>query len=372
MKRTLLLWLSGLLILTACHTNNGQTAGDIQPGKQYAKGFTIKNTQHYTTVIVFNPWKSNEIYAKYYLVRNNSTAVPKDGIKVKIPVKRLVANSATYFEPLKEIGCLDVVVGTCSARYIYSPEILSGVKSGHIKDLGDSNNLNFEQTLALKPEGIMTTSYNADNINVKRFTQSGIPVFYNFEWMEETPLGRAEWIKFIAAFEDKQNVANRLFSDIVKNYNEAKAVAAKAKNAPSILVGEDFRSSWSMPGGHSFNARLIYDAKGSYYFASDTTTGSINFTIEKALVQFGKAQIWIATQENTLHDLQEKNPQYALFTAFKNRQVYNWNNRMNVTGGNDYWESAVVHPDILLKDLIKTLHPTLLPGYKPIYLKRLT
>jgi len=368
-------FISAIMLVTTSCSLKSQKKNVIEKAQTiknaYAKGFSITNAKDYTIVTVYSPWKKGEIYAKYYLVKDSLQKVPQDGTRVLIPIKKLVANSATYFEPLSELNSLNIIKGTCSSKFIYSPYILNDVKTGKIKDLGDAFNLNIEQTLSLKPEAVMTTTYNSEDANVKRFKQTGIAILFNFEWMEDSPLGRAEWIKFIAAFVDKQSVANKLFDQVKNNYQNAKSLVVDIKDQPTVMVGEDFRGSWSMPGGHSFNAQLIKDAKGKYFYENDTTTGSINSSIEDALVKFSTAQIWISTEENTLKDLQSKNPQYTLFNAFKSKQVYNWNNRMNSSGGNDYWESAVSRPDIVLKDLIKTFHPNLLPGYKPTYLKKL-
>jgi iron complex transport system substrate-binding protein len=358
-------------LLTACNPSKQKNTFNknvTQAKNIYAKGFSIANAADYTVVTVYNPWRKGAIYAKYYLVKDSTLSVPSDGSKVLIPIKRLIANSATYFEPLSELHSLSVVKGTCNAKFIYSPFVLSDIKSGKIQDLGDSFNLNFEKLISLHPDAVMTTTYNADDANIKRLKQTGIPILYNFEWMETSPLARAEWIRFIGAFVDRQAQADKIFKELDKNYQDAKALVANVKEIPTVMVGQDFRGSWSVPGGRSFNAQLIADAKGRYFYANDTTSGSISITVEQALVNFGSAQIWIAAQTNTLQELQATNSRYALFQAFRNKKVYNWNARMTGKGGNDYWESGVARPDLILKDLIKTFHPELLLGYKPIYL----
>jgi len=365
-----------LIILTAFTScANKQQNKNENTGKEtknkYAEGFSITQSDKYTCVTVFNPWKKGEIYDKYYLVKDTKTSVPQDGKKIQIPLKSLVANSATYFEFLSMLGELDKVTGVCSAAWIYNPQILAGVKAGKIKDLGDAFNLNIESLMMLRPQAVMTSAYNAEDQNSKRLTQSGLSVIYNIEWQEKTLLGRAEWIKFIGAFFDKSAKADSLFNEIEKKYKEASTLALKTKKHPTLLSGQDFRGTWTMPAGRSFNARMFHDAGASYFFENDTTSGSLSSNIESALVNFNKADVWVGTQANSLDELGKQDAKYKLFKAYKDGNVYNYNKRMNAAGGNDYWEGAVAHPDLLLSDMIKALHPELLPNYEFTYMQKL-
>ncbi len=363
-----------IMLFTSC-VNNQSNKNEASTGEslkiKYAEGFTISKTADYTCVTVNNPWKKGEIYDRYYLVKNEKITVPKDGKKVAIPLKSLVANSATYFEFLQMLGELDKVTGVCSAAWIYNPQILAGVKAGKIKDLGDAFNLDIENLLMLRPQAVMTSAYNAEDANSKKLTESGLTVIYNIEWQEKSLLARAEWIKFMGAFFDKSTLADKLFNEVEKKYKEASVLALKIKKHPTLLSGQDFRGSWSMPAGRSFNAKMFHDAGASYFYENDTTSGSIPSNIESALVNFSKADIWVGTQTNSLNELGQIDSKYKLFKAYKAGNVYNYNKRMNASGGNDYWESAIAHPDLLLRDMIKALHPELLPNYEFTYMQKL-
>jgi iron complex transport system substrate-binding protein len=362
-----------LTLFTSCvnkqQGRNGSTGENIK--NKYAEGFSIAKSDKYTCVTVYNPWKKGEIYDRYYLVKDAKTAVPQDGKKIQIPLKSLVANSATYFEFLQMLGELDKVTGVCSAAWVYNPQILAGVRAKKIKDLGDAFNLDIENLMVLRPQAVMTSAYNAEDENSKRLTQSGLSVIYNIEWQEKTLLGRAEWIKFIGAFFDKSELADSLFNNVEKRYKEVSALAQKVKSRPTLLSGQDFRGAWSMPAGRSFNARMFHDAGASYFYANDTTSGSLSSNIESALVNFNKADVWVGTQANSLNELGKLDAKYKLFKAYKEGNVYNYNKRMNATGGNDYWESAIARPDLLLSDMIKALHPELLPSYEFTYMQKL-
>ncbi len=380
-----------LLFLISC-TPSGRTpsaadAGDTLP-TQFAQGFDLVEHEGYTEAIVYNPWAGGRPLARYLLVRDTATAVPAGGTKVKVPIGALAVNSATYLESLRLLGALPTVTGVCSARYIYNPQILRGVGEGRIADLGDSYNLNIEKLLTLRPEALITPAYNTQDENTRRLERCGIPLVYTVEWQEASPLGRAEWIRFIAAFYDKLPQADTLFAGIARRYAALRDLVPpagrKKGRAPSLLVGQDFRGSWSMPAENSFNAVLYRDAGADYVPPSSTadaagaapsegtaSTGSRTTTVEAALLQYGDADCWVGVQASTYEELQAASSRYALFRPFRSGEVYNFNGRTTPEGGNDYWESAVVHADSLLADLIRVFHPTLLPGHEWVYVRPL-
>lgn len=338
---------------------------------KYAKGFSITTFTHYTKVTVFNPWDKSQVYADYYLVKQDSITTPKDGLKIKIPLKNLAINSSTHIEPLRLLGELSCVNGVCNKDYIYNPQILEGIKTGKIKNLGDSYNTNMEQLLLLHPAAFMTTAYNAKDENNKRLEQSGVKIIYNIEWQETNCLGRAEWMKFIAAFFDKSALADSIFNGIESNYQFYQKLAKKATIKPTIMSGQDFRGNWTMPAGQSFSNQLFQDANVSYYYANTPQKGSISTTIEEALIHFHAADIWIGAQTNTYKELLATNEKYSFFAPFQRKKVFNFNKKSTPTGGCDYWESGVSHPDRILADLIKIAHPELLPNYQTYYIQPL-
>ncbi|NDV59072.1 iron ABC transporter substrate-binding protein [Bacteroides sp. 519] len=340
-------------------------------GFNHAKLFSIEQTDDYKTITVFNPWKPGEIYARYYLVKENATPVPADGDKILIPVKTLMANSATHIGFLDLLGELDKVTGVCSSDYIYNSVIGERVAGGQAIDLGDAFSLDIERLLLLHPQAVMTTAYNADDENSKRMKQTGLTILYNIEWQEQTLLGRAEWIKYVGAFFDKDALADSIFTTVEQRYNEIKEMAAGTTTQPTVLSGQDFRGSWSMPGGKSFNAQLFKDAGGDYFYQKDNSTGSLSTTIEEALINFNKADVWVNVQANTLAELALTDSKYKLFKAFREGKVYNNNKRITGSGGNDYWEGAVARPDLLLSDMIKIFHPEVLPNYELTYMQQL-
>lgn len=370
-----ILYITPLLLLLWSCTGNKNTASankeQTYPMLSHAQLFTIVPESNYTSLIIFNPWKNDEIYATYYLVKDPYTNVPDNGQKIQIPLKDVMVNSATHVGFMELLGELDKITGICNPEFIYNPAILQRVRDGKIKDMGDSFNLNIEQVLLLQPQAVITTAYNADDENSRLMRQSGLSILYNIEWQETTLLGRAEWIKFFGTLFDKEAQADSIFNSIEQNYIHISNLARNIDHTPTILSGQDFRGSWSMPGGKSFNAQLFADAGGDYFYKDNQSTGSISTTIEEALIHFNQADVWVGVQANTLEELGETDSKYKSFKAYQNGEVYNTNKRTTPSGGNDYWESGVARPDLLLSDMIKILHPNLMPDYRLTYYQKL-
>lgn len=374
-RKTILLPLFILVLLAACQgkhpASSSHSNGTLTP-LLYAQGFSIAHAAHYTTITVYNPWKPGEVYDIYYLVKDATTKTPQGGNKVIIPLKSLMSNSSTHLGFLELLGEIHKVTGVCNADYIYNTTILQGIKEGRVKDVGEAFDLDIENLLLLHPQAVMTTAYNVDDENSKRMKQTGLTLLYNIEWQEKSLLARAEWIKFVAAFFDKEALADSIFVQIDKQYREMKSKAKAVTHIPSVVSGQDYRGSWSMPGGRSFSAELFRDAGVSYYYAADTTSGSISNSIEEALVHFNGADLWLGAEAFSLEELGKTDSKYKLFNAYKKGKVYNNNKRTNQASGNDYWESGVARPDLLLADIIKIAHPLLLPAYELTYLQQLT
>ncbi len=374
MKKIPFLLLPCFVLFIACTHGSSHLAKE-QPVDSlrlsHAEGFSIRYFQNYKEVVVFNPFSHNAVYQRYYLVRDTGVSVPPDGLKIKIPVRSLAATSVTHFEFLNLLHVIDAVTGVCSSKIIYSPQINERLNKGLIVDLGDAFNINLEKTVQLHPDLVMVSGYNQNDPFAQRLLQAGIFPVYNNEWMEKSLLGRAEWIKFVAAFFDREKVADSLYLEIEKEYQNTANRVKGIKFRPQIMSGSNFRGTWYMPGGRNFMAQLFSDASGNYFYANDTTVGSLPLSFEKVLKNFSESDVWLNCNYASLSELLQADPRHALFRPVKLQQVYNFNKRMLPSGANDFWESAVAHPDLLLKDVIFILHPELLPGYETFYAQKL-
>jgi ABC-type Fe3+-hydroxamate transport system, periplasmic component len=337
----------------------------------YAKGFSVKYFPQYTEVAVYSPWVKGAVYARYYLVKDASIKTPANGTKLRIPIKTLAATAVTHFEFLSLLGELNTVNAVCSPKIIYNKEINKRIAAGQIDDLGDAFNINVEKTLSLKPGAVMMSGYNQNDPYALRVSQAGIPVVFNNEWMETSLLARAEWIKFVAAFYDKEKLADSIFSNVDRRYNEVKSKAAAVKNKPRIMTGSNFRGTWYMPSGRNYMGKLFADAGSEYFYNSDTTAGSLPLNVETVLKNFSTTDVWLNCNFNSLDELVKADARHAFFKPVKLKQVYNFNKRLLPSTANDFWESAVARPDLLLSDVIAILHPEILPGYELVYAQKL-
>ena len=374
MKKILLI-IIGIFVLVSCNNKSSNNKTVKQPLTQkllnYATGFAVNNFEDYKEVIVFSPWKKGEIYARYYLVKDIKTKTPNDGEKIKIPLKTLASTSVTHLEFLSLLDEIQTITGVCSPALIYNPELQKNIQAGKITDLGDAFSLNVEKTLVLKPEALMTSGFNQADAAAQRIGQAGIPVIFNNEWMETSLLGRAEWIKFVAVFYNKEQLADSIFTDIEKRYNKLKYRALNVSKKPKIMAGNNFRGTWYMPAGQSFMGQLFRDAGGDYFYANDTTTGSLPLNVETVLKNFAETDVWLNVTFSTIDELIKTDSKHEFFHPVITRQVYNFNKRLLPSTANDSWESAVARPDLLLGDVIAILHPELLPDYEFVYAEKL-
>lgn len=341
---------------------------------KYATVFDIVDYDDYTKVVINNPWdmKSSKPFAVYYLYREDNDNIPTEGgFKLQIPIESVVVNTFSYFEFLQQLGKIDKVVAVTDAERVYNPIILEGLASGKIDNLGDPFNPNIERTLMLGADAIINSAYvQQDNLS-ERAQKLGLPVIFSLEWMETSALARAEWIKLIAEFVDKRDLAELIFNDIEQRYIDNTNLVKDVENKPEILSGDNFQDTWYVPGGSSFNGHLFNDAGANYYYSDNKETGSIGLDIESVLTQFGQAEVWIGCEANTYAELENKDSKYKLFKSIKEKRAFNNRNKTTPTGGNDYFESAIAHPDLMLRDLIKALHPDILPEHQFIYIKPL-
>ena len=337
----------------------------------YAQGFAVKYFPGYKEVIVYSPWVKGTEYARYYLVSSIKTQTPANGTKVQIPLTTVAATSVTHFEFLSLLKELQTLCAVCSPEIIYNAEINRRIKTENITDLGNAFNINVEKTLQLKPNAVMMSGYNQNDPYAVRVQQAGIPVIFNNEWMETSLLARAEWIKFVAAFYDKEKLADSIFQAVNKRYNEIKDKAAAVKTKLSIMAGSNFRGTWYMPSGRNYMGKLFADAGAKYFYANDTTAGSLPLNVETVLKNFSETDVWLNCNFKSIDDLVKADQKHAYFRPVKLKQVYNFNKRLLPSTANDFWESAVARPDLLLSDVIAILHPELLPGYQLVYAEKL-
>jgi iron complex transport system substrate-binding protein len=230
-----------------------------------------------------------------------------------------------------------------------------------------------ERLINLQPDLIMTYGIGDPQLDQQgKLEEAGFKVAINGEYMETTPLGRTEWVKFIAAFFDKDVEAERLFADIARRYEAQAAKARAARERPTVFSGANYRGVWHMPGGNSFEARFLSDAGADYLWKDDHSIGSIPMNVETVIARAKDADIWLNPEAcRSRSELLGEDERYAVFRAFLTGRVYNNNAKINAGGGNDVWETGIAHPDRVLADLVSIIHPELLPGQERTWYRQL-
>ena len=355
------------------------TAGvDYFPAKAsltQTNGFSVEYHDTYKVLTVNTPTPGATDALTYVLVQCGTEAPAgfEPAQIISVPVKRVVAMSTTYLTVLDDLGLLDRLVGVDDATYTYNQKVIDLVTAGKIKAIGSGATLNVEAAIELKPELIITYgSGSADFDSHPKLLEAGLKVVLNAEWLDASPLGRAEWSKFIALFFNQEAAAEDWFTAIADRYAQVKEIAAKAGSTPKLAYGTPYQGTWYLPGGASFAAQLIRDAGATYPYASDTSTASLPLSFEEAYSTTRDATYWINLPFVTdLAALVAQDSRFAEFGAYKNGAVWNNDLRSNAAGGSDYYESAVVRPDLVLADLVAIVHPDKLPGHEFYYYRQL-
>jgi iron complex transport system substrate-binding protein len=342
---------------------------------KYATGFSIEKHEGYTVLEVTNPWP-NATKKFTYILQKAGATLPKnstkDAVVISVPVKKIVVTSTTHIPSLEMLGVENSLVGFPKLDYISSKKVRDLIHQNKITELGNNQSLNIEQLLQLQPDVII--GYGLDNSNpvLTNVERSGLKVMFNGDWNEQNPLGKAEWIKFFGALYDKSDLANTLFEQIEKEYQKTLNLVQKTTKRPTVLAGDIFEDKWYLPQGTSWAATFLKEAKGTYLWANTKGTGSLGLSFETVLDRGKDADIWITSgQFSTLNEMTNSNPHYEQFKAFKIKNVYSFNRKKGEKGGVLYYELAPNRPDIVLKDIVKILHPELLNNYKPYFFEKL-
>lgn len=339
---------------------------------QYAKGFTISYVAGGKLITILSPFEQKTTATRYLLVPRGAArpAGYADAHLIETPIRSLVALSSMHVALADFLGAADLVVGLGSFKYASAARVRQRIAAGKIYEVGQGKELNNEQLVAQRPDLVMTTGWPGEGLaRFQTLEAAGVPVMINSEWVETTPLARAEWVKVLAALLNKEDLVNQKFGQVASNYNRLAAVGRKTTQRPKVVVGLPFKDVWYVPDADSYLTQFLRDAGCTY--AWDQTrapSGSLALSFETVAPVALTADYWLQTgTAATKADIVVQDARYAVFAPFKNGRVYNNNRRTNTQGSNDYWESGAMRPDLVLADLIKILHPELLPTWSLYY-----
>lgn len=375
------------LLFVACQ--GGKTAsgegGDTLRMK-YAELLTIVKHDDgaYTEAIIENPWKKGTTLHKYILVPkgkegDETVARLKDDIRenatlqmgshcdiVRTPLESNVVFTAPHCQLMYELGCKNAITGVCDKDYINIPDIKERVKLSDGKastsdtdkviiDCGSSMQPDIERIIALKPEGLFISPFENSG-GYGKLDKLHIPIIETADYMETSPLGRAEWMKFYGLLFKSEERSDSLFSSIEKEYLALKAEAAKLPQGLSILTERKMGSVWYVPGGKSTMGILLKDANAKYIFADDTHSGSLAYGPERILSKGTQVDVWafkyFGGKALSKNDLLAEYEGYKVLKAFNSNSIYQVD-----TSTQPYFELTSFHPEILLREFIILAHP---------------
>lgn len=341
---------------------------------QYARGFDITYHKNYKLLQILNPYQDKTDTLRYVLKPRDAVldTTFADAQLVDIPVRTMIATSTTHLALTGMLDANEIIKGMVSAEYVYNSEIRRRLEDGDIVSFPQGE-FNKEQALAMGPDLIMVSagqSSQFDDYNV--LLDSGINVLVNSEWLETTPLGKAEWVKMMAALVNKEQLANEEFGNVARQYLSLKERVEGVADKPLVINNLPYKGAWFVSGGDSFTARYLKDAGADYPWYDNTGTGGLRKDFEVVYEAGLRADVWLNPgAADSKDEILAKDPRFQDFKSFQTGRIYNNNRRMSPSGGNDFWESGVVHPERVLADLIRILHPDILPEHSLYYYQKL-
>lgn len=341
---------------------------------QYAQGFELLATEQGASTLlrIHNPWQGAEATTQELLIRRNGEAIPRgfSGVVLEEEAKRIVCLSSSHVAMIDALGAVERVVGVSGLNFISNAWIAS--HRDRVGDIGYDSNLNYELLVALDTDLVLLYGVNGASELEAKLRELHIPYLYIGEYLEELPLGKAEWSIVVGELLGVREEAEALFAPLPKRYHALCELAQTAATRPRVMLNTPYRDCWFMPPVGNYTVQLITDAGGAYLYAENTTSRSVAIGLEEAYLRCSEADLWLNLGSlASLEELRRTYPRFAEVECVRRGAIYNNTLRTTASGGNDFWESGVMHPDLILADLVRIFHPELLPDHELIYYKQL-
>ncbi|MFC2099109.1 ABC transporter substrate-binding protein, partial [Bacteroidota bacterium] len=337
-----------IVLLCSCSPTTDKTgsADSIDSGNQYAKGFRIETYDNFSILHVQDPWQGSSGTRLGYVLSNDLDRIP-DSLShlpaIQTPVSRLICMSTTHVAMIDALDMTQTIVGVSGPNYISNKSLRKRIKSGYVEDVGADQALNYERIVSLKPDVVIAYGITAEVTGmVKRLGELGIPVILNGDYLENEPLGKTEWIKFMAVLFNREKEADSIFRKIETEYLDYQKLLGRAGDRPGVMTGLPWKDSWYIPGGNSFAAAFIRDAGGDYIWSDMDSHEASPVDLESVFARSSQAEIWINSgAARSMEDIRKTDSRLAEFRPYRQGNVYNNTARLNPTGGNDFWEQGV-------------------------------
>lgn len=378
-KNILYTLLAMLTLLSACRktSNGGETASgesndSIRLEVKYAKGFALKYVQGGVLLDITDPEGKGDKTFRYALMQRGKKHNQADveGYEViETPIAGTICMTTPQLSYFIKLQALDKVVGITSTQYLKNEQVKKAIDEGKIGRIGMDGDFDTELVVALNPQVILVSPTKRGGY--ESIKNLNIPLLSFYAYKELDPLGQSEWLKVVGILTGKETEAQRLFEGIEQRYNELKKLTAEVKHRPTVMTGELRSGTWHVLGGRNYQVKQLTDAGANYFMPERNETGGVDLDFEAVYARGEKADFWRMMHskgdEVTYAYIQSIDPRYADFKAFKERKIFNIDQRKR-----PFYEEVPVAPEVVLADLIKIFHPELLPDHKPVYYELLT
>ena len=361
------------VLLSSCGGRQTASAdgGDTVPFR-YAQLLQLVRYDGYTVATIRHPWRQDAVLHRYVLVPaaapvpEGSPAAPvpegfPEGTVIRTPLRRSVVFTTVHCSLLSMLHREASVAGVADLKYIKAPYVQEGVSAGRIVDCGDGMSPVIEKIIDLHPDALLLSPFENSG-GYGQLEEIDIPIVECAEYMEPSPLGRAEWVRFYGLLYGCEHEADSLFALVDSSYHALRHTVMSESRHPdtapktSVLVDKVTGSVWYVPGGRSTIGQMLSDAGARYPWASDDRSGSIALPFETVLERAGDCDVWLlrysGQQPLTRQQLLSEHRGYNQFRSFREGRVYGCNVEQSM-----FYEDSPFRPDLLLSDFIKILHP---------------
>lgn len=352
-----------LLFLHSCGKSSTVSSGGEEVMMKYAELLTLKDFDGYTVAEIRNPWDSTKLLQKYVLLEGDGEVPAGFSPEqiIRVPLDKSVVYSAVHNSLIEELGAGNAISGICDVEYIFEPSLKERIKKGEIADCGNNVSPNVEEIIRLSPGAILLSPYENTNGHGK-LSNAGIPIVECADYMENSPLARAEWMKFYGRLYGRKEKADSLFNETEKQYLQLKQLVSESSNRPKVLFDRIYGQSWSQPAGKSTIGIMLEDSGASNPFGDKKVLGSLQLSPEKVLYKAQDCDIWLIRYTDaplTLKSLGEDKEIYTKFKAYNEGNVYG-----SDASKSRIFEDVAFHPQWLLADMISLFHPEVELGEK--------
>jgi iron complex transport system substrate-binding protein len=365
-----------LLLFVACNPSSESDSESQGPANypqeavdvEYAEGFEIDTMDGFQVLRIADPL-SNET-SEFLLVPKGMEA-PSVANVIYTPIADVSIFSSSFVGFLDALGELGSIKYVENISFIYHEQVHAEYESGAIMETGSLGQLNLEKIILNAPEIVLINDFHEETDGLGKLKKADVAVLPIIEWQEQHPLARAEWIKVFGALLDKETEADEVFGQIKKDYEAVKEQCATQDKKTKVLFSSMYQGVWYIPGGASYVANLLRDANGTYSWEGDDKVGSLSLSFEQVVLQSAQDEVWINPNASSLEELYAKDGRYENVANEIQRGIYQSDAKVHTMGGNDYWESGVVRPDLVLKDYAKILYPESFPDTELHYFIKL-